>query len=98
MGPVTYSSLTEDEKKNLNGHAQFMKLMQEFQNKAKQSTFMFLFGEAEGKRLWEQFALKAKKNIFEMLDKNYFSDEQYADLFANISPPKNRKIEPLYSH
>lgn len=102
MKVFTISDLSTNYQKELENGLKFAKALQEFQNLAKPSTFNFIFGEEDGTRLWEQFVIKTKRNIFEMLDKNYFSIGQKNTLLANIfmNSITNYSSSPglLYSH
>ncbi len=53
-----------------------------FGDNANEKLFKYIFGNDEGKRLWEHYVLKCNKEIIKFL--TYLNEKQIAEVFTNI--------------
>lgn len=71
-----------------------IKLLKVFGNYCNQSTFEYLLGDSEGKRLWHCFVIDAKRDIYNFF-LIYLNDKQMFILASNIIDNKDLELSAL---
>lgn len=71
-----------------------IKSLKVFGNYCNMKSFVYLFGNEEGERLWHCFAIDAKRNIYDLFFQ-YLNNEQMFVLAANIIKNKNLEMSVI---
>lgn len=94
--PIKYSALSESKREEISSFYRELQKLIEFNNKANQKLFVYLYGEQKGEHLWLKF--RELNNMFLFL--KYLDHENQTILLANIYgyDKMSFSANPLYAH
>ena len=84
------SELTKD----CRGFYANIKSLKSFGDYCNAKSFIYLFGNEEGERLWNHFVVVSNRDIFNLC-LNYLNDEQLFVLLANIIKNENLRMSTI---
>lgn len=79
--PLNIHTITHEQLKTLHTYHSVDDSVVRFENNCKLSTFIYLFGDNEGNRLWEHFVAKCNRTW--KLFKTYLVSEQFNAVIIN---------------
>lgn len=96
--PLEWAKLSDDKKENVRNFYSNLQLLLDFDSKANEKLFIFLYEERLGKHLWAKF--REMKNMILFL--KYLDEQNRAILLSNIYGYDSRVLKssghPLYAN